>query len=497
MKTYIIQLEQHDDLISVRDKMSWAKSPRILLVWPPRRKANIRPLDLVLLKRHAIALGSHLGIVSRSVDIRRSAADLGISAFITPAEAQTVIWKIEPGLRTGKKKRIDPSDLREMKKGLNPGEPAWLTNPSARVGIFSAGVLAVLVFFIILLPSATIQVTPITQPQRMTFPFVIDPSATDVQISGLVPAYSINVTVAGKDEIPASGKMTIPEGRASGVVRFTNLTQSKVQIPEGTIIKTLSDPSIRFFVSEAGQVPEGVGETIDIPVRALEGGFAGNLPEDSLRSIEGSLGLSLSVTNPAPTTGGMDAEKTSATDDDREKLYRKLEELLSVQALTEIESQVPPDGFLIADSLVAEDNSIVYNPPLGEPGAFLSLDMKQEYHAIYIRAEDLEKLGALVLDSSLPEGYSPLASSMVVAPLGTPTVGDGGEIAWALTTERLIAEDIDDMSVITKVLGKTPNSAIKHLSEIRMDGHPKITLSPSWWLVMPSIPMRIAVEMGK
>jgi len=72
---------------------------------------------------------------------------------------------------------------------------------------------------------------------------------------------------------------------------------------------------------------------------------------------------------------------------------------------------------------------------------------------------------------------------------------DGGEIAWELTAERLIAENIDDMSVITKVLGKTPRSAIKHLSEIKMAGSPKITLSPTWWFLMPSIPMRIAVEM--
>jgi hypothetical protein len=497
MKTYIIQLEQHDDLISVRDKMSWAKSPRILLIWPPRRKANIRPLDLVLLKRHATALGSLLGIVSRSGDIRRSATDLKIPAFETPSEAQTEIWRIMPVLRTRVRKKIGPDDLREMKKDLSPSEPNWINNPSARVGIFSAGVLAVLVFFIILLPSATIQITPITQPQKITIPIVVDPSASDVQISGVVPAYSISATVAGKDELPATGKMTVPEGRASGVVRFTNLTQSKVLIPEGTIIKTISDPSIRFFVTKEGEVPEGVGKSIDIPVRAFEGGFAGNLPEDSLQSIDGSLGLSLSVTNPDPTTGGVDAEKTSATEDDRAKLYKKVEELLSVQALTEIEAQVPPGGFLIEDSLFAEDKSIAFDPPLGEPGSNVSLDLEQEYHAFYIRTEDLEKLGALVLNSSLPEGYSPLANSMVVTPLGIPTIGDGGEIAWELAAEQLIAEDIDDMSVITKVMGKTPNSAIKHLSGIKMAGSPKITLSPSWWLLLPSIPMRIAVELGK
>jgi hypothetical protein len=497
MKTYIIQLEQHDDLISVRDKMSWAKSPRILLIWPAQRKANIRPLDLVLLKRHATALGSQLGIVSRSGDIRRFASDSEIPAFRTPAEAQTEVWRIAPVLHAGVRKRINPSDLREMKKEVYPGESAWLKTPAARAGVFSTGVLAVLVFFIIFLPSATIYITPTSQPQRISIPITVDPSATNVNISGIVPAYLVSTTVAGKDELPASGKMTVPEGRASGVVRFTNLTQSKVQIPEGTMIKTISDPFVRFFITEAGEVPAGVGESIDRPVRALEGGFAGNLPEDSLQSIEGPLGLSLSVTNQEPTAGGVDAEKTSATEEDREKLYRQVEESLSVQAMAEIETQVPSDGFLISDSLVVAEESIVFDPPIGKPGANLSLNLEQEYHVYYVKAEDLKKLGALVLDSSLPEGYSPVGSSVVVTPLGMPTVDEGGGITWEFIAERLLAEDIDDMSVITKVLGKTPNSAIKQLSDIKMAGYPKITLSPAWWLFMPSIPMRITVEMGQ
>ena len=46
MKTQIITLESHDDLISVRDKLSWAKTPRILLVWPKYEDVTLRLLDL-------------------------------------------------------------------------------------------------------------------------------------------------------------------------------------------------------------------------------------------------------------------------------------------------------------------------------------------------------------------------------------------------------------------------------------------------------------------
>jgi len=53
MKTQIITLESHDDLISVRDRLSWAKTPRILLVAPKYVQVNLRQVDLKVLQRHA------------------------------------------------------------------------------------------------------------------------------------------------------------------------------------------------------------------------------------------------------------------------------------------------------------------------------------------------------------------------------------------------------------------------------------------------------------
>jgi hypothetical protein len=168
--------------------------------------------------------------------------------------------------------------------------------------------------------------------------------------------------------------------------------------------------------------------------------------------------------------------------------------LLSAKALTDIETQVPPGGFLITDSLFTEAETIAFDPPPGEPGTILSLDLIQDYQAYYIKAEDLRKLGALVLDASLPKGFSSLPSSLVAVPFGTPTVGNNGEITWGLSADRLMAEDIDEMSIITKVLGKTPDTAKKFLSGIKLADSAEISLSPTWWLLMPSIPMRISIE---
>src|SRR3990172_2913300 len=94
LKTQIITLESHDDLISVRDKLSWAKTPRILLVWPKYEKVALRLLDLKVLQRHADSLGAQLGLVTRRAKVRRDAESLGIPVFISTISAQRELWPL-------------------------------------------------------------------------------------------------------------------------------------------------------------------------------------------------------------------------------------------------------------------------------------------------------------------------------------------------------------------------------------------------------------------
>src|SRR5215470_4540602 len=92
MKTQIITLESHDDLISVRDRMSWAKTPRILLVWPKYEKVTLRQVDLKVLQRHALSLGAQLGLVTRTRRVRQDAEELRIPVFESTGQAQRVAW---------------------------------------------------------------------------------------------------------------------------------------------------------------------------------------------------------------------------------------------------------------------------------------------------------------------------------------------------------------------------------------------------------------------
>ncbi len=93
MKTQIIQLEAHDDAISVRDKMGWSQAGRVVLVWPTRGRLLNHRLDLVLILRHSQSLGVQIALVTKDPEVRFQARSLGIPIYKTVRQAQAARWR--------------------------------------------------------------------------------------------------------------------------------------------------------------------------------------------------------------------------------------------------------------------------------------------------------------------------------------------------------------------------------------------------------------------
>src|SRR5512135_2673770 len=158
MKTQIIALEAHDDFISVRDRMSWAKSPRILLVWPKSEKITLRPADLRILQQHASFLGAEMGIITRRGEVRRDAERFGIPVFGSAAAAQRQPWRPKRPLSSASPEgtRRSRHELEAMRDAARGEGMRWMSRPLFRVGFFLIGVLAVLAIAAVFVPEATI-----------------------------------------------------------------------------------------------------------------------------------------------------------------------------------------------------------------------------------------------------------------------------------------------------------------------------------------------------
>jgi hypothetical protein len=491
MKTQIITLETHDDLISVRDRMSWAKTPRILLVWPKYEKVTLRQVDLKVLQRHALSLGAQLGLVTRARRVRQDAEELKIPVFESTGQAQRVSW---PKPRRKRWLQRPPrKDLREQREGVFVKEEGWRVHPATRVGAFIVGVASVLVLVALFIPRAQVVLHPESKTQSIVLPVIAGPSVESVFITGSIPAREKRVIVEGTQTVVVTGQGVTPQSKARGAVTFRNLTQQAVTIPAGSVVRT--EDNLRFATRRAGEVPAGVDETLELPVEAAESGRAGNVDAETIVIAEGRLGLSLSVINPEPLTGGRETPSVQASDADRERAKEQLMENLEEEARAQFTGEMQAGDILFDDTFaVSQVISEVYDPPAGASGTKLTLTMQVEFSTLYAAASDLSQLASLALNASLPTGFGATPDALTLRPVTEPILNDDGFTRWTVRAERRIVQQISTAQVTQMIQGTSSRRAQTLLDRsLPLEGAPEIHLSPPWWPWVPIVPFRISV----
>lgn len=492
MKTKIITLESHDDLISVRDKLSWAKTPRILLVWPKYEKVTLRLLDLKVLQRHADSLGAQLGLVTRRMNVRRDAEALGIPVFTSTASAQKDVWA-EPPTRTQRTPKPPRRDLRAMREKVYVKEEDWRASLLGRVAAFTAGVMAVLVVAGLFVPRAAVTLNPEAQAISIVIPVNANPNATSVSLSGEIPARTISVTTNDEQTASVTSRVSVPKTKATGLAQFTNLGADEIIIPAGTVIAT--NTLIRFMTLNDVRLPAGVDEIVEVKIEAVNAGEAGNVETGAITNIEGTLGLSAKVINPEPTTGGSDTTVIGATEDDRENLRNAVLNDLRALAVEQILTSIGESDLLIADTLMLKEiKDEEFAPPIGEAGSNLTFSVEAEFSANYILAEDLRALAVSSLTVSIPPGFSPLGE-MTFSPLETPFTDSSGITRFPLQASQDTLRNIDRMQVLNLIRGRNAQSAATTLKNaLSLQNEPQIVVTPSWWKWLPLIPFNISVQ---
>jgi hypothetical protein len=495
MKTQIITLESHDDLISVRDRMSWAKSPRILLVWPKFERVTLRPVDLRVLQSHALTLGAELGLVTRIPNVKRNAQGFHIPVFATAAEAQRAAWPPKPP-KSPRRQRSEKIDLRVMKAQSKVEEAKWRSHFIVRAGFFALGVLAVLTVAILFLPRTSIKLTPVSQTQLVMISVSANPGTESVYISGRVPAHQTSLLVTAAQTMAITSQGAVPNDKAEGIARFTNLTQNDLTIPAGTIVYTPGTDPLKFQTVNLTHLPGGSKKFVEVPIAAVAAGSSGNVAAGAIQAIDGSLALSASVTNPNPTTGGTDLSATEALDADRQHLHDTVMAALEHQAQQEISASIGAHDLLLTDTLKADAPAQeIYDPPAGQPGDTLKLTMSVNYSAQYVKADDLTRLAQSVLDASIPAGFVPEAATLQFSPTPPYTTDASGSTHFAMQSQRVLVHQIQPQQAIFLVRGLSPAQAKQILqSNLPLAAPPEIKTSPPWWPWLPLIPFRIDVQ---
>ena len=506
MKTYIIRLENEDDIIFVQDKISWSKANRVLLVWPPHGRILERRLDLLLLLRHSQEIGAQLALVTRQSNVISLARELGIPVFESIEKAQRTPWRKPRTQRAGQipeRRRLrDTTRLRSAREALeHPKEPRlWL-----RILMFGLGIGAILALGLFFVPSAEVRLTPMRKPQQITLNVWAGPEIQTPHPSGGIPAQVLSVTVEGRDQSPSTSVTLVPDGYATGAVQLRNLTDQPVDVPEGSVMVTLSHPPIRFSVTQPVQVAAGPGKTVIAPIRAEAPGSESNLPAGLIQAMEGPLGLRLVVENIDPTWGGTDRTSPAPSESDYRSLREKLLIKLQESALADLKSNLSPDQRLLVGTLRREDVvEETREPSQGQPGDQLQLAMRVTFDAWVVKDADLQTVAVAGLDANLPSGFQPVPDSLKITFIDEPQLdppgiesqqpGGATRASWRVDAERTLEAGWTDLALFNALRGQTLSGAREVLqSGVALAEPPEITVYPAFWQRMPYLPARITL----
>jgi hypothetical protein len=496
MKTQIIQLHKNDDHISVRDKMSWSQTGRILLVWPHTGQILNRRLDLLLVRRQAEKMGAQLAFVTNDSDVRFFAEQIRIPVFDNLRQAQKSHWRIDRREKISLDRDPPFSRLDEMYKLLHRKTGGWEEYPLTRLIGFGVSVVALFTLGIFILPAATVYLNPQVKTQSMTFSLTANPFITSINLStGSLPTYYQEVIVEGSEIASSSGTVIIPDKAAIGGLRFMNISDHDIRIPSGTIVTTRGNDPIRFISSPLFEATIKPGETAVLTARSIKPGTSGNLPANSLVAIEGDLGLDLTVTNPYATHGGANGLVPSPTNQDVRVLHEHLLGKLEQAALVNLQTMLPTDDTLITPTLkIIEIINESATPAVGGPGMQLRDSMRIRFQAQVVAGNDLLSLVTPILDANTPTDWSPILTTLVLDHLSLPTIGEDGNAHWSLLARRTIQADIKTNQAIHLINGLSIQQSISLLKQwLPLASEAQIILSPEWWPSLPFLPMRIHV----
>lgn len=409
MKTLVIQLDRLEDTGSIRDKVTWGKSSRVLLVWPVNYTVFTRKVDLISIKRICASQGSRLGIVCDDPEVIAEAGELQIPVFNSVNQAMRKGWDRR------KRKKTDALDLpplehwegiEDIRQRKGMARTLRIFPFSIRLILLIAGLAAVIITGIMILPAATIRIYPLGQSGEMNVWFTVRDSDAVTTGPDALSAKRVEMSVETTTERTTTGELPLADKKASGLLTITNLTEDEIMVPAGTVVMDKTNPPVRYQIIRDAQIEPGFSTT-EVPVEAVYGGESGNAEAGEITRIEGEFGLKLELTNPSPITGGTDRNIPAPSQDDIAALKNEIQILLIKEAEQKISTGLQDDEILLSSTI--KSGNILREktqPEIGQAGNSVRITREVEVSALIINRKDLsEKARAIFRANKVLPGW--------------------------------------------------------------------------------------------
>lgn len=513
-KADYIQLENADDVSSIRDRLSFLRGQRVLLIWPEEGTILTRKLDLVLIQREAMRRAIRLALVTHDPEVIRHARELNISTFETIGAAERGRWKRGRGkVFTNRFQRPKdepiPDDLKEVASRIYAEETAqekrWRRIRRV-IGVVIFAIIATAIGYV-LLPSATVTLTPATRRIETISDITVSPQSLGIDIENrIIPSSPISIQIDDTGTIEATGVQSVEDATAAGSVVFINKTQQPVTIPAGTVVTTSAGTPIQFRTTNEANLPGGEGLQIEVPIEALQAsaGSAGNVDAGTINTVIGPIADQVNVRNIAATAGGTTRTQRVVTETDMQTVLAIVKQQLQTRAYIEMQARLTTKQCIILDTIrIGEerDDWKTYSAKPGDTADSLSLSMKAVVDAVLVDEQFAQQVVLAQLSQQLAEGEV-IKPESVTYDLGCQSTGrvdsSTGQIVFQMGGSAVAAAQIDREQVKQQLAGQSLNDATAALvTNLRLQQGvaPIIRLWPDGFNQMPLLPFRISVQL--
>ncbi len=224
-------------------------------------------------------------------------------------------------------------------------------------------------------PVATVYITAQTKSLQDRYLLTASPQVKTADVAAhAIPARIVQGSSSDSSVILTTGLKTIPGVQAHGIVEFTNNGDNPVQVTNAFILTTGS--GVRLQLTQNIQVPgrqNGQGGKASAAAIAVSAGVVGNI---AAHALDGTCcNNTLSVRNPDPFTGGVDAQtQHTVAQADLDGVAASLAPRLKGQLTTQLQKQLTSDEALAGQP--AYTQTVTSTIPVGEQSDHVQVTVK-------------------------------------------------------------------------------------------------------------------------
>jgi len=506
-----LQLQANEDIYSLRDRLSFIRGKRVLLIWPEEGTALTRKLDLVLVQREARRRAIQLALVTHDEQVINHARELRISTFETINDSQRKRWergrtRVFIQRHHKPKDEPEPEDLMSVASRVRRSRKriSQLRYAVERLIILAALLAIVVGAAYVLLPTATIRLNVNQTIVSAEVTLIADPQAREVDVDNrIIPATTLTATVQTVRSIPTTGLQSLDDLPASGDVVFTNRTGSVVDIPEGTLISTSAGTPIRFRTVVAARVPAGSGEQVSVAIEAAPDAYGelGNVEAGLINRVTGELAERLDVVNLAATSGGQSRQFQAVAQADIDRLFRLVSGELQRLAYEEMQATLTESQQIVVETIFIpesglRDDWITYSHQQGDLSDVLSLDMRAVVQATAIDDRFARQIVFASLSAQKPRELILLPDTYIFTRGSVNNIDERDRVTLTALGEAVATARVDTSLLRNQIIAMVPTDAAAYISQqtaLLPGSQPLIDLAPPWLPRLPILPTRIEI----